>query len=92
MTKIDWRATSVGPTGAVYFDMFIDDAVVQDVWIAEFDMDGARWWSFRIKDGARWWSPEGQSHGEYWFAARGTLDEAKADAAMYFAQRELEKH
>lgn len=81
MTKIDWRATSVGPTGAVYFDMFIDDAVVQDVWIAEFDMDGARWWSFRI-----------QSHGEYWFAARGTLDEAKADAAMYFAQRELEKH
>lgn len=80
-TSIEWRVTSIGPSGAVYFDMFIDDVQVQGAWIAEFVMDGARKWSFRI-----------QSHGEYWFAARDTLDEAKADAAMYFARRELESH
>lgn len=81
MTNIEWRATSIGPAGTLYFDMFIDDVRVQDVWIVEFDMGGVRKWSFR----------RGASN-EQWYPMRATLAEAKADAAMYFARRELEKH
>ena len=80
-TAIEWRATSIGPSGTVYFDMVVNDCLVQDAWIAEFNIGGVRKWSFRRRE-----------HSEHWCPMRDTFDEAKADAAMFFAKRELEKH
>ena len=81
--SIEWIATSIGPSGTVYFDMVVNGCLMQDAWIAEFNIGGVRKWSFRRRE---------HEHTEHWFPTRDTFDEAKEDAAKYFAERELEKH
>ena len=85
-----WIAASMGPSGTLYFDMVVNDCLVRDVWISEFTIKGRRTWQFVRAVHA------GDQHNSKRFEVRcpmrDTFDEAKADAAMHFAELELEKH
>jgi hypothetical protein len=83
MSSINWRASAVSAS-TVYHDLFLGDTLVRDVWIAEFDLDGVRVFQFvRI--------PVGSMGMQVRAPMRSTFDEAKADAAMHYANEELER-
>lgn len=85
MSNVNWRASAVSAS-TVYHDMFLGDELVRDVWIAEFDLDGVRVFQFQFVR-----IPVGSRGMQVRAPMRSTFDEAKADAAMHYANEELER-
>lgn len=84
-TAIEWRIFDIGLKGQMYHDMIVDGLRVPNCWIVEYDLAGqGRVYQFVQTIDFR--TSESRE------PMRGTFDEAAADAAMFFANRELEKH
>lgn len=87
MNNKQWKISDYnGHSGTLYYDL-IDDAGMRtiDCWIVENTLPSGR--VFQFVQTLDWKENSSQRH-----PLRATLDEAKADAAMFFAKRELERH
>lgn len=80
--NIEWRVGDVTAT-TVYHDMFVGGELRPNCWIAEFAVDKPRMYQFVFVGDA--------SGAQHRLPMRDTFDEAKADAAMHFAEIELER-
>lgn len=82
-----WKLSEFnGNTGNLYYDLMTPDGKREtSAWIVEYTLAG-QGRVFQFVQTIDWNTVE-QRH-----PMRKTFDEAKADAAMFFAKRELERH
>lgn len=87
MSTKRWQLSEYnGHSGTLYYDLLDDEGMrTIDCWIVEFD-DKALGHVYQFVQTIDWKSTENR------LPMRQTLDEAKEDAAMFFAKRELERH
>lgn len=84
MSTIEWRVGDVTAT-TIYHDMYVDGDCIPNAWIAEYTVEGKRVFQFVHT------KPQLGGGFQHRTAVRDTFDEAKAAAAMHFAEIELER-